>query len=198
MREEGQPTVLWLIRHGETEWSKTGQHTGKTDLPLTEWGRVEGASLKPVLARVRFDAVLVSPRKRAIQTCELAGLKPTRIEDDLQEWDYGDYDGKTKAQILEHNPSWLLWRDGCPNGESPAQVIARADRVIAKARELGGTVALCTHGHMLRSMAVRALGLPFTFGDQLELGTASISRIVFEPESGASLETWNERQHVPG
>ncbi|HEY2919775.1 MAG TPA: histidine phosphatase family protein, partial [Candidatus Binatia bacterium] len=156
------PTQLvCLIRHGETEWSLNGQHTGVTDIPLTENGRKVAKLLAPVLARESFALVLTSPLERARTTCELAGLGDrAEIDRDLIEWDYGEYEGLTPKQIHARAPGWMLFKDGCPGGEIPEQVGARVDRVITKVRALEGHVALFAHGHIFRVFAARWLGLP--------------------------------------
>jgi len=149
---------VYLIRHGETEWSLTGQHTGTTDLPLTEHGRMLAKRLKPVLAKQKFVMVLTSPLKRARDTCELAGLGlPAQIDNDLMEWNYGEYEGLTSREIREKAPGWLLFEHGCPGGETPGQVGLRADRIIARTRDQQGNAALFAHGHLLRVIAARWL-----------------------------------------
>jgi len=186
---------LWLLRHGATEWSRNGRHTGRTDLPLLPDGEAEAASLAPALAAVVFDAVLVSPLQRARRTCELAGLgAAARITADLGEWDYGDYEGVTTAAIRAEHPDWTLWRDGCPGGEQAAQVQQRCERVIAQALALGPTprVALVAHGHILRALAGTWLGLGAQGGALLALSTATVSVLGCEREQRVILR-WNER-----
>jgi broad specificity phosphatase PhoE len=152
---------VFAIRHGETAWSLSGQHTGTTDIPLTENGRQLAERMRRVLAREAFALVLCSPMQRARETCELAGLGGSAIIDgDLVEWKYGEYEGLTPKQIHEGAPGWLIFRDGCPGGESPEQVGARVDRVIARARAVDGDVALFAHGHVLRVLAARWIGSP--------------------------------------
>ena len=147
---------VFAIRHGETAWSLSGQHTGTTDIPLTDNGRRLAEQIRPVLAKEAFTLVLVSPMQRARETCDLAGLGDTAvIESDLVEWNYGAYEGLTPRQIHETAPGWLIFRDGCPGGEMPEQVAERADRVIARARAADGDVALFAHGHVLRVLAAR-------------------------------------------
>jgi len=147
---------VFAIRHGETVWSLSGQHTGTTDIPLTDNGRRLAEQIRPVLAKEAFTLVLVSPMQRARETCDLAGLGDTAvIESDLVEWNYGAYEGLTPRQIHETAPGWLIFRDGCPGGEMPEQVAERADRVIARARAADGDVALFAHGHVLRVLAAR-------------------------------------------
>jgi broad specificity phosphatase PhoE len=152
---------IYLIRHGETEWSLSGQHTGITDIPLTENGREVAKLLEPVLAKETFALVLASPLERARKTCELAGFgERAEIDRDLMEWNYGAFEGLTPKQIHAQAPGWMLFRDGCPGGESPEQVGARADRVIARVRAVQGHAALFAHGHLFRVFAARWLGLP--------------------------------------
>ena len=171
------PTQLvCLIRHGETEWSLSGQHTGVTDIPLTENGRKVARLLAPVLAKESFALVLTSPLERARETCELAGLGDTaEIDRDLIEWDYGEYEGLTPKQIHARARGWMLFTDGCPGGEAPEQVGARVDRVITKVRALEGHVALFAHGHIFRVFAARWLGLPAAAGCHFLLDTATLN-----------------------
>jgi broad specificity phosphatase PhoE len=167
---------IYLIRHGETEWSLSGQHTGVTDLPLTENGRKVAKLLKPALAKETFALVLTSPLERARETCELAGLgERAEIDSDLMEWNYGQYEGLTPKQIRAQAPEWMLFNDGCPDGESPEQVGARVDRVIARVRAVEGHVALFAHGHIFRVFAARWLGLPATAGCHFLLDTATLN-----------------------
>ena len=194
----GRP-VVWLARHGETEWSRTLRHTGRTDIPLTAEGEAEARALREPLAAVGFDRVLCSPLSRARETCELAGLGDrAELTDDLLEWDYGDYEGRTSADIRSDRPSWLLWRDGCPDGESAADVGARADRIVAEllatpaaADEDGGaTIAVFAHGHVLRVLCARWLGLPPADGQLFGLGTATLSRLGWEHDYRV-IQRWN-------
>jgi broad specificity phosphatase PhoE len=167
---------IYLIRHGETEWSLSGQHTGTTDIPLTENGRKVAKLLEPVLAKETFALVLTSPLERARETCELAGLGARgEIDSDLMEWNYGQYEGLTPKQIHAQAPEWMLFNDGCPGGESPEQVGARVDRVIARVRAVEGHVALFAHGHIFRVFAARWLGLPATAGCHFLLDTATLN-----------------------
>jgi broad specificity phosphatase PhoE len=167
---------VYLIRHGETEWSLSGQHTGITDIPLTENGRKVARLLAPVLAQESFALVLSSPLGRARKTCELARLgERAEIDRDLMEWNYGEYEGLTTNQIRARRPGWMLFNDGCPGGESPEQVGARADRVIARVRALEGHVALFAHGHIFRVFAARWLGFPATAGCHFLLDTATLN-----------------------
>jgi broad specificity phosphatase PhoE len=182
---------LFAIRHGETAWSLSGQHTGTTDLPLTEDGRRLAARMAPALAGKRFALVLVSPMQRARQTCYLAGLGPEAVVDpDAMEWNYGEYEGLTVAQIHRVAPGWLIFRDGCPGGEAPAQVAARADRVIARARAAGGDVALFAHGHVLRVLAARWIGLPPGAGQHFLLDTGTLCVLGYYQEIPA-VRVWN-------
>jgi broad specificity phosphatase PhoE len=187
---------LFAIRHGETAWSLTGQHTSTTDLPLTDNGRRRAERLQPVLARDTFALVLTSPLARARETCALSGLADRAVTDpDLVEWNYGKYEGLTTAQIHESAPGWLLFRDGCPGGETPAQVGARVDRVIARARAIEDHVALFSHGHLLRVLAARWLGLPVAAGQHFLLDTGTVN--VLDHYRGIpALKTWNAP--VPG
>jgi probable phosphoglycerate mutase len=188
------PLQVYFIRHGETEWSRSGQHTGRTDLPLTDLGEQNARRLEGRLARVAFSHVFTSPRQRARRTCELAGLGGSAQTDpDLAEWDYGDYEGKRSAEILRDRPGWDLFRDGCPNGESPAQVSRRADGLISRLRALDGAVALFSHGHFGRVLAVRWIGLPVADGERFLLNTASVSILGFDRGNppAAAIELWN-------
>jgi probable phosphoglycerate mutase len=165
-----------LVRHGETEWSLSGQHTGVTDIPLTENGRNVARRLEPLLAREAFALVLTSPAQRARQTCELAGLgRRAEIDRDLHEWSYGEYEGLTPKQIQAKAPGWLLFKDGCPGGESPAEVGARVDKVIARVRAVDGNVALFAHGHVFRVFAARWLGMPAVDGSHFLLDPATLN-----------------------
>jgi len=181
-----------LVRHGETEWSKAHRHTSFTDLPLTPAGQREARALAPALAGRRFAAVLSSPRHRAQHTAELAGLTLTAVDPDLAEWNYGQYEGVTTDEIRRTRPNWLLWTDGCPDGESPAQIGARLDRVLTRVRPLltGGDVALIGHGHALRVAAARWIGLPPSHGRLLRLDTATLSTLGYEHEWEVILR-WN-------
>jgi broad specificity phosphatase PhoE len=181
-----------LVRHGQTEWSVSGQHTGTTDIPLTEEGRRQAEALGGRLSGWEFGRVLTSPLLRAADTCELAGFGGrAEVVDDLREWDYGDYEGRRTVDIRKDRPGWLLWRDGVPNGEPVEEVGRRADRVIEAARAADGDVALFAHGHVLRVLAARWIGLPADHGRLFALVTASISVLGWERES-AVVERWNE------
>jgi broad specificity phosphatase PhoE len=170
------PSRVYLIRHGETAWSLSGQHTSRTDIALTEQGEQDARRLAERLRAVRFGRVLTSPLQRARRTCELAGLNEVAdIEPDLAEWDYGDYEGQRPADIRKARPDWNIFRDGCPHGESPAQISQRADRLITRLRTLAGHVAIFSHGHFGRVLAARWIGLPVMQAQHFLLGTASLS-----------------------
>jgi probable phosphoglycerate mutase len=172
---------VYLIRHGETAWSRSGQHTSRTDVPLIETGESQARALATRLRAIPFEQVLTSPRQRARQTCDLAGLAAAAaIEPDLVEWDYGDYEGLRTAEILARRPGWALFRDGCPGGESPEEVEARADRLIARLRRSGGTIALFSHGHFGRVLAGRWIGLTVIQSERLLLNPASVSILSYE------------------
>jgi probable phosphoglycerate mutase len=167
---------VYLVRHGETEWSLSGQHTGITNLPLTEKGKRVAKLLQPVLAKETFALVLTSPLERARKTCELAGLgERAEIDRDLMEWNYGEYEGLTPKQIHVKRPGWMLFSDGCPGGESSEQVGVRVDHVIARVRAAKGYVALFAHGHIFRVFAARWLGLPAAAGCHFLLDTATLN-----------------------
>jgi probable phosphoglycerate mutase len=167
---------IFLIRHGQTDWSLSGQHTGRTDLPLTAHGEVMARALEPYLRSIVFSGVLTSPRLRARRTCELAGLGAVAKTDvDLAEWEYGDYEGLRTSEIRTLTPSWDIWRDGCPGGETPAQVGERADRVIARLQMFSGNVALFSHGQFGRVLAARWIELSASEGRRFALDPASIS-----------------------
>ena len=167
---------VYVIRHGETEWSLNGRHTGTTDIPLTENGRKIAKRLASLLAREAFALVLTSPLNRARTTCELAGLAAgAEIDRDLMEWNYGAYEGLTPEEIHAQAPGWMIFTDGCPGGERPEQVGARVDRVIAKVREVEGHAALFAHGHIFRVFAARWLALPAAAGSQFLLDTATLN-----------------------
>jgi probable phosphoglycerate mutase len=190
---------LYLIRHGETEWSLSGRHTGRTDLPLTEQGEQNARQLGERLRAVRFTRVFTSPRQRARRTCELAGFgSVAAIELDLAEWDYGDYEGRRSADILQARPEWNIFRDGCPNGETPAQVSDRADRLIAHLRTLDGNVALFTHGHFGRVLGVRWIGMQVIEAQHFLLSTASLSVLGYEHDRADQpvIVLWNAASHA--
>jgi broad specificity phosphatase PhoE len=181
---------VWLVRHAETEWSRTGKHTGRTDIPLTDNGREVARSMRARLEGHAFALVLCSPLARARETAKLAGLECSGLRDDLLEWDYGEYEGITTPEIRERRPGWYLWRDGVPGGETPDDVAVRCDRVIAEARAADGDVALVAHGHILRALGARWVDEPAAFGGRLHLGTGSISVLGYEREV-ASIRLWN-------
>ena len=182
---------VYLIRHGETEWSVGGQHTGTTDISLTAKGRAVARRLGPMLAEESFALVLVSPLQRARQTCELAGLGArATMDSDLCEWNYGEYEGLTPKQIDEKQPGWMIFRDGCPGGETPTQVAARVDRVIARVRSVPGDVALFAHGHVFRVLVARWIGLPAGAGQHFLLDTATLNVLGYYHDSPA-VKVWN-------
>lgn len=182
---------IYLVRHGETEWSLSGQHTGITDIPLTENGRKVAKLFEPLSAKMSFALVLTSPLERARMTCELAGLGgQAEIDRDLIEWNYGEYEGLTPKQIRAKSPEWMLFSDGCPGGESPEQIGARVDRVIAKVRAADGHVALFAHGHILRVLGARWLGFPAEAGCHFLLDTATLSVLSYY-RSIPAVKRWN-------
>jgi probable phosphoglycerate mutase len=183
----GAPLVV--VRHGATEWSETGRHTGRTDLPLLPSGRDRARALAAVLDPDEFDRVLCSPLQRARETCELAGFGDRmEIVEELHEWDYGDYEGLTTPEIRERDPDWDMWRDGCPGGECPAEVAARVDRVLS---QLGASrVIVFAHGHVLRVLAARWIGLEAAGGSRLALFPGAIGRLGHEHERRV-IERWN-------
>ena len=182
---------VYLIRHGETEWSVSRQHTGRTDIPLTAEGRRQAQRLAPLLAGVDFGLVLTSPLRRAVETCELAGLGERALVDDgLCEWDYGSFEGLTPDEIRAGSSDWLVFRDGCPGGESPEQVSARIDSIIARVREVPGDVALFAHGHLSRMFVARWLGLPALAGQHFLLDTATVSVLGYY-QGVPAVQRWN-------
>ncbi len=177
-----QRLSLYLVRHGQTEWWLSGRHTGSTDIPLTARGKDEARALLPWLRPLQFGFVLTSPLQRARQTCELVGLgQQAEIEPDLAEWDYGDYEGKLSSDIRQGRPGWNVFRDGCPHGETPAQVSDRADLLIARLCTMNGNVALFSHGEFGLALAARWIGLPVVVGQHFLLGTASLSILGYNP-----------------
>jgi len=188
---------VFLIRHGETEWSMSGQHTGLTDIPLTENGRRIARRLAGVMRRVTFANVLTSPLSRARETCELAGLGGcVAVDRDLIEWNYGEYEGLTSKQIHVMRPEWVLFEDGCPGGESPNQIGARVDRLIARVRAMQGNVALFAHGHVFRVLAARWIGLPPAAGRHFLLDTAAVSVLGYYQHVPA-VKRWNAVVKLP-
>jgi broad specificity phosphatase PhoE len=180
-----------LVRHGETEWSRAGKHTGRTDVPLTELGRQQAQAVGAALQERRFARVLTSPLERALGTCRLAGYGETAvIRDELMEWDYGAYEGRTTVDIRKEHPGWTLWRDGVPAGETAAEVGARVDRVIDELRPMDGDAAVFAHGHVLRVFAARWLGLEPAAGRLFALDPATISMLGYERETPV-LRIWN-------
>ncbi len=188
---------LWLVRHGETEWTLSGQHTGSTDVPLTANGEAQAKTLGRLLGGRAFAAVLSSPKGRALETCRLAGYGDrVEVTDDLLEWDYGDYEGRTTAEIRKERPGWTLFSDGVPDGETAEQVAARTQRVIDAAAAAGGDFALFAHGHVLRVLAATWLGLPPEAGRWFALGTATLSVLGHEREARV-IRLWNQPASEP-
>lgn len=181
---------VWLVRHGETEWSKSGQHTGVTDLPLTAAGEDAARLLTDRLAETEFTLVLSSPRQRARRTADLAGITDYQIDDDLAEWDYGDYEGLTRVQVQETRPDWDIWSDGAPGGELPTQISERVDRVVERCRAAGGRVLLMSHGHLLRALAARWIDQPVSLGAHLPLETAKVGVLGYD-RGTPTLARWN-------
>jgi probable phosphoglycerate mutase len=181
---------LIAVRHGETDWSLSGQHTSRTDLPLTDDGRRRAGALAAALGGP-FALVLCSPLRRARETCEIAGYgQQAVIDEDLREWDYGDYEGLTTPEIRAQNPGWLLWRDGCPGGESPAEVGERADRVLARLGEVDGDALAFAHGHILRVLTARWLELDVAAGARFVLSAGAFGALGYERETRV-IERWN-------
>lgn len=177
------PLRLYLVRHGDTEWSLSGQHTGRTDLALTTRGQNQARALAPVLRAIQFGRVLTSPARRAQETCALAGLAGSaEIEPDLEEWDYGEYEGRTSRDIRLERPGWNVFRDGCPGGESVDAVSQRADRLIMRSAAFSGNIALFSSGQFGCCLAARWIGLPAVQAQHLMLGTASISVLAYNPD----------------
>jgi len=191
--------AVYIARHGETAWSLTGQYTGLTDLPLTERGERTARRLGERLRGLTFAKVFTSPLQRARRTCELAGFGAVaEVDRDLVEWDYGQYEGRRTADILKERPEWLLFRDGCPGGESPAQVAARADRVVSRVRAVQGDVLLFSSGHFIRVLAARWIGVgPTASARSFMLSTASLSALGYEHDlTRPVIRLWNETRHV--
>jgi broad specificity phosphatase PhoE len=192
--EFSSPLRVYMVRHGETAWSLTGQHTGRTDMHLSPRGEDEARALRPRLRDIHFDTVLTSPLRRARLTCNLAGLgAAAAIEPDLTEWDYGDYEGRVSTDIRQFRPGWNCYRDGCPGGESPDDISRRADRIVTRLRRFAGNVAIFTHGEFGCSLAARWIGLAVVHGEHFQLGTASISILSFNPAHPglAVIAQWN-------
>ena len=190
--------AIYLARHGETAWSLSGQHTGLTDLPLTERGQQNAQQLGKRLAGLKFTKVFTSPLQRARKTCELAGFGATAETDhNLMEWNYGEYEGLRSAEICTQRPGWLLFRDGCPGGESPVQTAARADQIIQRVRAVTGDVLIFSSGHLLRMFTARWLGLDPIAGQNFLLGTASMSILSYEHAlSRPAVSLWNDTHHL--
>jgi broad specificity phosphatase PhoE len=191
--------IIYLARHGETAWSLSGQHTGLTDLPLTEAGERTARRLGERLAGLSFDKVFTSPLQRAKRTCELAGFGTiAEVDRDLVEWNYGQYEGRTSAQIRAEHPGWQLFRDGCPGGESPQEAAARADRVVNRVRAARGEVLLFTSGHFIRVLACRWIGIePTVSARSFMLSTASLSALGYEHDlSRPVIRLWNDTHHI--
>ena len=190
--------ICYLARHGETEWSLNGRHTGLTDLPLTKRGERNARRLGERLVGIPFAKVFTSPLQRAVRTCELAGFAATaEVDRDLVEWDYGKYEGLRTAEIRAKRPGWELFRDGCPGGESPEQVAARADRVVNRLRAMQGNVLIFSSGHFLRMLAARWLGLEPATGRLFMLITASLSALGYEHDlSQPVIRLWDDTNHV--
>ena len=191
--------IVYLARHGETAWTLTGQHTGLTDLPLTERGERNARRLGERLKGLSFAKVLTSPLQRAARTCELAGFgAEAEVDRDLLEWNYGEYEGRRTAEILAERPGWQIFRDGCPGGESPDQIGARADRVVSRLRAIQGDVLLFSSGHFLRVLAARWLGLEAAGGRYFLLSTASLGTLAYEHNNLVEpvIRLWNDTRHV--
>jgi len=191
---------IYLVRHGQTEWSLSGQHTGRIDIPLTPIGEEEARVCGRRLEKMEFANVWTSPLQRARRTCELAGFAAqAHLEPDLMEWNYGDYEGLLIEEIRKKRPDWNVFEHGCPGGESPEQVSARADRVIALLRGIQGKTIIFSHGHFLRSLAVRFLGLPIQMGQSFALGTGAISILGYKqtPQERSTMVLWNSGPTLP-
>ena len=197
MNSTGLPTVF-LVRHGETAWSLSGQHTGLTDLPLTDQGERNARLLGQRLAGLMFDKVLTSPLQRARRTCELSGFgKVAEVDRDLVEWNYGEYEGRRTTEIHAARPDWQLFRDGCPGGESPEQIASRADRVVGRLRSVKGNALVFSSGHFLRVLAARWLGLETAAGKFFVLGTAGVCVLGYENNlSQPAIRLWNDTRHL--
>jgi probable phosphoglycerate mutase len=191
--------AVYLTRHAETAWSVTGQHTGLTDLPLTERGEGNARRLAERLRGTTFEKVYTSPLRRAMRTCELAGFGPVaEIDADLVEWNYGNYEGRRTEDILAEHPGWQLFRDGCPGGESPEQVAERAGRVVRRVRKHTGNVLLFSSGHILRALAASWLGVEVLCAKFLMLSTASVSELGYEHDrqDEPAIMLWNDTRHL--
>jgi broad specificity phosphatase PhoE len=188
----GSPRIFYF-RHGETQWSLSGQHTGVTEVPLTAHGEMQARALRPWVETVAFSQVLTSPRLRARATCELAGLGgQSQIEPELAEWNYGDYEGRRSIEIQEERPGWNIFRDGCPNGESPSEICARVDRLIARLRAIDGDIALFSHGHFGAVFGARWIGLAVIEAQHFSVGPASMSVLGQDPKRSVPVVIlWN-------
>jgi probable phosphoglycerate mutase len=186
------PPTVYLARHGETEWSKSGRHTGRTDLPLTTQGEAEGQRIGERFRGIAFEKIFSSPLARARRTAELAGFSP-ELDADLLEWNYGAYEGKTSAEIRASRAGWVLFRDGCPEGESVTEMTERVDRLARKLKDLAGNVLCFAHGHVLRVLAARWVGQPIAFAGCLLLGTATVSVLSFDHNNRGepAIKLWN-------
>lgn len=182
---------VWLVRHGETEWAKLGRHTGRTDIPLTDVGRAEARDLAPALVGHAFALVLTSPLARAAETATLAGFPNARTDPDLREWDYGVMEGRLTTDIRDEFPDWTIWDGPWPNGETIDHIAARCDRLVTELRAVEGDALLFAHGHVLRVLAARWVGMPPTAGRSLALDTATISRLGWERDTPV-IELWND------
>jgi broad specificity phosphatase PhoE len=188
--------TLWLVRHGETEWSRSGRHTGSTDVDLTEAGERQAEAIRGLLQGHRFDRVLTSPMSRARRTAELAGFPDAKVEPDLREVDYGEYEGLTTPEIWAARPEWELFADGCPRGESPEELRERMDRLLVRLTEFEGEILVFGHGHCLRALCVRSLGLPIGAATRFALDPGSIS-VLDDGRDGPWVVLWNRRAEVP-
>lgn len=191
------PTI-WIVRHGQTEWSVSGKHTGRQNIPLTPDGEGEARKLEERLRPIRFAAVLTSPLERARRTCDLAGFRArAELVPDLMEWNYGDYEGLKSAEIRAKRPGWHLFRDGCPGGEELKDVVARADHVVRRLKTMEGNVLVFSHGHLLRVLAVRWAGIAAETGSRFGLAPASISILGWDAGSGDPvIDHWNDVSHL--
>jgi probable phosphoglycerate mutase len=192
---------LFIMRHGETEWTLSGQHSGRAAISLTENGKAEAKAMGERIRDIEFSTILVSPLHRARQTCEWAGLSEhAKFDEDLAEWDNGGYEGRTTEEILAENPGWNLYHDGCPGGEQPMQVSQRVDRFIDSLKKLDGDIAIVSHGHLIRVLAARWLGLSVSFGQHLLLDTASISILCLEHDrwDQPAILLWNSSNRFNG
>jgi broad specificity phosphatase PhoE len=198
MIENRTPPAVYIARHAETAWSLTGQHTGLTDLPLTEHGECDARRLGERLKGITFEKVYTSPLRRAVATCELAGFGPvSEIDADLVEWNYGKYEGLLTREILAHRPGWSLFRDGCPDGESPDQVAVRAHRILRRIHQASGNVLLFSSGHFLRLLATHWLGIETLYAKYFALSTSSVSVLGFEGfRKEPAILLWNDTHHL--